>query len=52
LRIGVELGGFDADDFVFEDVRETAVELPRAEEGAPVDELDEFVEVERCRVRR
>lgn len=47
LRIGVELGGFDADDFVFEDVRETAVEFPRAERGAPVDELDEFVEVER-----
>jgi hypothetical protein len=46
LRIGEELGGFGADDLVLEDIGEAAVDFPGAEERAPVDELDEFIEVD------
>ena len=38
MRVGEEFLRFDAHDFVFEDLRETAVEFPSAEERAPVDE--------------
>ena len=40
----VELGGFHADHFVFQDARELAGQLPGAEEGRPVDALHQLVQ--------
>ena len=44
LRVGKEFLCFDAHDFIFEDLGETAVEFPGAKERAPVDERNDVRE--------
>ena len=44
LSVGEKFGGFFAHDFVGKNVGIAAMEFPGAEEGSPVDQLDDFIE--------
>ena len=46
LRVGVELGGFGADDFVRQNIGEAPVEFPGGEKRSPVDVFGDFGERE------